>query len=118
MDNIQEFGEIQFFFRARVNNEEQTLALISVYGPPDDELLEESYDTLWACRYHGEDNFQVVNAKQLLSVVAMVPFTPPAIALDGEELGEYGEEWYFVVEKPGLEVFGLREDNEEQADEE
>ena len=48
----------------------------------------------------------------------MVPFEPPAMALDGEELGEYGEEHYFIVEKPGLEAFSLREGNKEPAGEE
>jgi hypothetical protein len=85
------------------------------YGPPDPGLLEESYNTLWVCQY-GEGGLHVVNAKQLLSVVAMVPFKPPEI--DIEEIGHDKKYYYFVVEKPGLDVFGMREANEEEAGEE
>jgi hypothetical protein len=48
----------------------------------------------------------------------MVPFEPPEIALDGEELGDYKDGYYFVVEKPGLDVFGMREGNDEDVGEE
>jgi hypothetical protein len=71
----------------------------------------------WVCQY-GEGGLHVVDAKQLPLVVAMVPFKPPEVGPDGEELGDCQEYYYFVVEKPGLDACGMREGSEEEAGEE
>jgi hypothetical protein len=119
----QNFGEIQYFFQAICNDETVTLALVSLYSPPDTNLLTESYGTLWSCKYQGHDDLVVVDAKAILSVVAMVPLPFPLgdIEIDTEqdtdsESGEY----FFVVEKPGLEVFAMGgyEETPEAGDEE
>jgi len=48
------FGEVQFFFRANTgNNQMKGLALVSVYGQPDPDLLRDSSQALWVSRYHG-----------------------------------------------------------------
>lgn len=69
-----------------------TLVLLSLYSPPDKTLYRKSHETLWSCTYRGDAGFVVFDAKEITSVVAMVP-------LDNEETGRY-----FVTEKLGLEV--------------
>ncbi|KAH7905503.1 hypothetical protein BJ138DRAFT_1017616, partial [Hygrophoropsis aurantiaca] len=96
-----DFAEVQYYFRAKVDNpavdteledsETSTLALVSIYSPPDAAILESSYNTVWICRYQGNASLTVVDVKNITSVVAMVPA--------GDRENEY-----FVVEKPGLEV--------------
>ena len=86
---------MQFFFL--IENEIGNLeafALVSVYGPPDADLLEESYHTLHACTYQGQDNLKVVKISDILSVISMQPL--PLI-------GDEQENRWFVVEKSGLD---------------
>lgn len=80
-----------------VENDEDDLeayALVSIYGPPDADLLEDSYHTLHACTYLGQDNLKVVKISDILSVISMQPL--PLI-------GDEQESRWFVVEKSGLD---------------
>ena len=67
--------------------------------------LQRSHTALAVCRYHSNEALLVVDAKSILSVVAMVPFP---FSLDG-----HGDQ-YFIIEKIGLDVFEVDdiEDNE------
>jgi len=73
----------------------RAFALVSLYSPPDEYLLRCSYTTLVVCMYRGEGALMVVDAKSILSVVAMVPFP---FLLNGR-----GDQ-YFMIEKVGLDV--------------
>jgi len=80
-----------------VENAEQKLdayALISLYGPLDADMLEDSYHTLWACTYNGDDSLEVIPVSEIISVISMQPL-PPKVG-DPENL-------WFVVEKLGLD---------------
>lgn len=70
---------------------------MSVYSPPDKELLEASHFTLWSCIYQGDMALKVVDAKTIVGVVAMVPHSSENYI--GDTTGRF-----FVVEKPGLDV--------------
>ncbi|KAF8869673.1 hypothetical protein BD779DRAFT_1479590 [Infundibulicybe gibba] len=98
IDGQFEFGEVQFYFLHVVGDgEDETAspyALVSFYGRPDADLLEDSYHTLWACKYMGLADLRVVKVASLLSVVSMQPLP----RLPGET-----EELWFVAEKSGLE---------------
>ncbi|KIM73760.1 hypothetical protein PILCRDRAFT_80789 [Piloderma croceum F 1598] len=83
-----EFAEVRFYLCL---DEENTVALVSMYSPPDLALLEASHYTLWTCTYQGDAGLRVINAKAITAVVAMVPL-PGA------------ENLRFVVEKPGLDI--------------
>lgn len=87
-----QYGEVQFFFRAKLGNEIKACALVSVYGPPDEDLLHESSHALWLCHYNGNETLKVIDIKQIATCVAMIPFTDPP---DGR---------FFVCEKMGLQV--------------
>ena len=69
-------------------------AVVSVYGPPNQDLLEESFHTLHACSYMGQENLMCVPHSSIISVVSMQPLPPTA--------GDPNNLW-FVVEKGGLD---------------
>ena len=70
-------------------------ALVSLYAPPNEYILQSTHNTLVVCRYHGEGALMVIDVKSILSVVAMVPFP---FYLDGHD------NQFFMVEKIGLDV--------------
>jgi len=86
----------------------RALALVSIYSPPDEYLLRHTHTTLAVCRRQGEEVLVVIDAKSILSAVAIVPF--PFI------VGGYDEQ-YFVVEKIGLDVLEVHDDEGDGDDE-
>lgn len=70
-------------------------ALVSLYSRPIQELLVESSNTLWACRYHGDDNLRLIDISCIMACVSMQQL--PQLTGDN-----YTGLW-FVVEKSGLE---------------
>jgi hypothetical protein len=76
-------------------DESKAFALVSLYSPPNEYLLEQSHTTLAVCRYHGDRALKVIDAKSILSVIAMVPFP---FSLDGHS------DQYFLIEKMGLDI--------------
>jgi hypothetical protein len=94
-----EYAEVEYYFIAKMIDamgvmQSRPLALVSLYSPPNLELLEMSERTLWACEYQGERAFRVVDTTCILAVVGMVPFS----AFPGQ---------VFVAEKLGLDVDDL-----------
>lgn len=71
-------------------------ALLSVYGSPNVDLLEESSHALRACRYYGEENLHVIPVSSIVSVISMqpLPTCPGDIGLDN---------YWFVAEKSGID---------------
>jgi hypothetical protein len=69
-------------------------ALVSMYGPPDKDMLDDSYQTLFACPYRGDSAFQIIPISSIVSVVSMQPL--PQLPGDADNL-------WFVVEKSGLD---------------
>lgn len=94
-DDVVHFAEVKFYFMKTFGGERQAFALVSLYSPPNKYLLRTSNDTLVVCRYEGEAALCVIEAKSILSVVAMVPFP---FLLDGRDNS------YFMIEKVGLDV--------------
>ncbi|KAG2106524.1 hypothetical protein BD769DRAFT_1336785, partial [Suillus cothurnatus] len=72
-----------------------TVAMVSVYSRPDPELLQKSMQTVWSCKYHDSEALQLVSAKSIQSVVAMIPHRPKL------QSGVV-EDRFFLLEKPGL----------------
>ena len=85
-----------FFFLHRPNRQHplSPYALVSVYSEPDQTILEDSCYTVHACRYLGDEDLKVVDAKSIVSVISMQKLPP----LDGEP-----DDLWFVVEKSGLD---------------
>ena len=92
-----QFAEVLFYFL--IENIQQQMvpyALTSVFGPPDADLLEDSYRTLWACPHLGDENIHIFPVSSIKSVVSMQPLPRKADEPDGNDL-------WFVVEKSGLD---------------
>ena len=90
--------------------------MIKDYGPPDDDLLRKTFHTLWSCR--REDSYRLINATDILAVVAVVPHPR-----EDRQIGSYDGQVY-IVEKLGLDVMEILErpagddDDEDRQDEE
>ncbi|KAJ3996740.1 hypothetical protein F5050DRAFT_1799474 [Lentinula boryana] len=92
------FAEVQYYFRLEIDEQEvQDLAMVILYGKPDEELLRNSSSTLWTCMHGGNGATMVISVKNVKSVVAMVPHSTSI-------LGDGWKDRVFVVEKPGLDV--------------
>ncbi|KAJ7602672.1 hypothetical protein FB45DRAFT_674897, partial [Roridomyces roridus] len=69
-----EIGEVLYYFQYQVGEgEPSTLAMVSVFGIPDREILQESFGTVWIAR-QGEAGIRVIRVQSIQSVVAMIPF--------------------------------------------
>ena len=99
------FAEVKFYFMKTFRGETRAFALVSLYSPADEYLVNHSHGTLIVCRYQGEAAFVVIDVKSILSVVAMVPFR---YAVDNLY------EQYFMIEKIGLEVVDVDIQEDEQ----
>jgi len=89
------FAEVHFYFIKTFGDEQRAFALVSPYSPPNEYILQSTYDTLVVCRYQGGGALTVIDVKSILSVVAMVRFP---FLIDG-----HGNQ-YFMIEKMGLDV--------------
>ncbi|KAM6492088.1 hypothetical protein JOM56_011812 [Amanita muscaria] len=91
------YGEVLFFFSDETADQViSCYALVSVYGPPNADLLEESSHALRACPYYGDENLHLIHFRSILSVVSMQPLPTcrDDVGLDSH---------FFVVEKSGID---------------
>ncbi|KAF7323224.1 hypothetical protein HMN09_00103100 [Mycena chlorophos] len=95
-NNRAEIAEVEFYFRTR---DGRTLALAGLYPRPDRELWELSFQTAWSCE--KPDRFIVFPVQDIRAVVAMIPHK------------RNGQDYFFLVEKPGLDIISLTGDIEE-----
>ena len=68
-------ADVEYFFRLRFGDIVHSLALISMFSPPDEAILEESHHAVYLCHYAigGAAALTVVDVKSITSVVSMVP---------------------------------------------
>ena len=60
------------------------------------------------CKYSGDQNLIVIDVACIRAVVAMIPLLPPAIV----DTADSDEKYYYLVERPGLDVTYLGGDHE------
>jgi hypothetical protein len=101
-NTIVEIAEVLFYFIITIS-QDLTLACVSCYSQPHQDLLEASQGTLFSCTRQG--TVKVINVKSISAVVAMVPHQPFP-----------GEERFFLVEKPGLDTTTIGGKDEEMMD--
>jgi hypothetical protein len=106
-------ADIEYFFRLRFGDVIHSLALVSVFSPPDEDLLEESHHAAYICQYRGVAALRVVDAKAITSVVSMVP--DYQVTGDGDIITP--ENRYSLMDAPLLKLASLcgtlSEDDEE-----
>ena len=116
-------GEVQYYFRLNLSDRQLALAMISRYGPPNRALLKISSGALYSCRFLGNENLIVVNAKSIQSVVGMVKhkvgeYNSP-LSQNYGDLNlppDFGDNTYYLVEKIGLEVLQMTDYVDEEED--
>ena len=95
------FAEVRFYFIKTIRDTARAFAIVSIYSPPDEYILQHTRATLIVCGYRGEEILTVIEVTSIISVVAMVPF--PFL------VGGHGDQ-YFVVEQIGLDVIEVEDD--------
>jgi hypothetical protein len=104
LDNTTRFVEVLYFFYHRLSEDRsEAFAMVLPFSSPHPILLSQSLHTLISCEPLGDNEIQVIPAKSIVSVIAMVPHRPivNGVALDNQ---------FYVVEKPGLDICTLSSD--------
>jgi hypothetical protein len=73
IDGAPVFAEVEFFFQLRFGEELHSLALVTMFSAPDQEVLESSSHAAYICHRGGTDTLTVVDVKAITAVVSMVP---------------------------------------------
>lgn len=112
LDDCEQFGEVQYYFKLTLvpDSPAQAFAMVSVYSPPDKDLLAQSSHTLWSCCYRGEQRLQIIDVHSIQAVVAMIPHPTNLVGLLTASIVPaeitVGCQ-VFLVEKLGLDVLAL-----------
>ena len=77
--------------------------MVSLYSPPDQELIKQSYGTLISCRYQGDGSMRIIPIGSILSVVGMIPHPKSSPRAKRNLEGNV-----YVAEKLGLDMNLLR----------
>ncbi|TBU29207.1 hypothetical protein BD311DRAFT_620999, partial [Dichomitus squalens] len=101
------FAEVQYFFRLKIHDHVETMAMLAYFTPPDPDIYEFSRGTLLACSHLGETSRAVIFVKQIVSVVAMVPLPMTSEEATTSDADTLYRDRFFVVEKPGLDVANI-----------
>lgn len=86
-----------------------TFAVVSVYASPCPDLLLRSHGTFASCKYFGDCSLAVIDITSIKAVVAMIPHIPPGAGDD--------DKYFYLVEKPGLDIANLGSSTQEVFDE-
>ncbi|KJA13937.1 hypothetical protein HYPSUDRAFT_1074591 [Hypholoma sublateritium FD-334 SS-4] len=98
-ESLKPINKIRVSRNCRVNGHPETLAVVSVYSSPLPGLLNQSHGTFISCKYSGDNNLMVINVKCIKAVVAMIPHSPAGV--------DDGGGYFYLVERPGLDVTDL-----------
>ncbi|RPD54105.1 hypothetical protein L226DRAFT_472677 [Lentinus tigrinus ALCF2SS1-7] len=103
------FVQVQYFFRLTMpladgTRHTATLAMVSDFTPPDPAILEKTHGVLMVCRYQGPEFRRVVDVKEILTVVGMLPLRPRAEEAVHPDAAELYSNRFFVVQKLGFDM--------------
>ncbi|TBU42774.1 hypothetical protein BD309DRAFT_865630, partial [Dichomitus squalens] len=104
------FAEVQYFFRLQrmredggTDDADMTLAMVSKFTAPDPAIVREFHGTLLACRYQGDVSREVIEVKQIATVIAMVPLAPRREEAEDPRVAELYSNRFFVMERLGFD---------------
>ncbi len=100
---------MQYFFRLTLQHPDgskqlETLAMLSDYTPPDLAIAQKTHGVLLACQYQGQRSLRVVDAKEIYSVVAMLPLRPRPSEMYNPDAANLYLDRYYVAEKLGFDM--------------
>jgi hypothetical protein len=109
LDGEIRFAEVLYYTQLAVNTNDDSdleedewqfsnVAVVNMYSTPDKALLKLSSQTLASCMHL--DEIRVINVKDVISVIAMIPHKPtlPSGVM---------EDRFFMMERPGLDISNL-----------
>lgn len=96
-------AEVEYFFRLRFSDTVYSLALVSVFSPPDQEILKLSNHAVYICRHGGTDALTIVDVKAITAVVSMVP--DYQVTVNGDII--IPENTFSLVEAPFIRLAAL-----------
>lgn len=73
INDITMITDVEYFFQLQFGDIVHTLALVHLFSPLDQEVLEALNHATYICQHGGIDSFTVVDVKLISAVVAMVP---------------------------------------------
>ncbi len=103
VDGTPAVGEVKYFFRLQFGDTVHTLALVSVFSPLDQELLELSHHAMYICHSSGIDALMVVDVKAITAVISMV--LDFQVTAEGEII--IPDNRFSLVEAPFLKLAAL-----------
>ncbi|KAI1790660.1 hypothetical protein LXA43DRAFT_890633, partial [Ganoderma leucocontextum] len=113
------FAEVQYFFALKrmlddggTDDLDFVLAMVSLFTAPDPAIARDTHGALMACRYRGDGSREVVDARDIVSVVAMVPLPPRREEREDPHFDELYSDRFFVVEKLGFDMTWIGRDEE------
>ena len=96
-------AEVEFFFRLQFGDVVHSLAVVSKFSPPDQEILRLSNHAAYICHHGGTDALMVVDVKIINAVVSMVP--DYQVTAEGEII--VPDTRFSLVEAPFLKLVTL-----------
>ena len=109
LDNTIRIAEIQYYFAITMNDDQRTVALVSLLDAADAQLYESSHGTLSVHKYCADDNLIVVDIKSIRCSIALVPFPPPDNPTDADR------NLFFMFDDLGFDVAEMDVDAEVDA---
>jgi hypothetical protein len=97
------FAEVEYFFRLRFGDIIHSLALVSFFSPPDQDILKLSNNAAYICFHGGIDSLVVVDIKAISAVVSMVP--DYEVTVDGDVV--IPDNRFSMLEAPFLKLATL-----------
>ena len=88
-------GEVAYYLSYIVNGKRMVMAMVRPYTLPEPSMLEKSHGVVQMCLRGQDSDMVVLDAKDISSVVAMVPLTLMDVP------------WFFVVERMGSDIMAL-----------
>lgn len=83
---------MRYYCQLPLNGGQQiAVAVLSLYSPPDEDLLDKSFGTLHVSKHLGDERLAVVPIQDLLMVVGMMPW-------------HGGGDRFYVAEKMGMDT--------------
>ncbi|KAH9979155.1 hypothetical protein BJV77DRAFT_926428, partial [Russula vinacea] len=73
MNGARHVADVEYFFQLRFGDIIHSLAVVSMFSLPDEELLEKSHHAVYICHHRGTAALRVVDVDTITSVVLMVP---------------------------------------------
>lgn len=96
-------AEVEYFFRLWFGDTVHSLALVSVFSPPDQEILKILNHAAYICHHGGTDALTVVEVKAISAVVSMVP--DYQVTVNGDII--IPENRFSLVEAPFVRLVAL-----------